>query len=243
MDDATWEKYSHYHSKSRLSLYGYCPLKYRKQYIDKVVTESTNYSLAVGTRIHDTFYNFFEVARDYPISQWNDFIHPDLTDYEKSMVEWFIEAEQERLELCGNDFDIWMPIVREEKFINDEYQIRGIIDRIDQINDDNFLIVEYKTSKSIYKPSLQNEFGFYSLLLQGDERFKDKTFLGCVVNPRLRKVEFMSPSRHSTIIKKLEKLNTSIETMDFNPLCTEAKYALCNGLCSIDEANLYKNID
>lgn len=240
MDESTWEKYSHFHSKSRLSLYSYCPLKYKKQYIDGIRDDTPNYSLAIGTRFHEFAYEFFPVAQQYDPSEWYSFVHDDFTDYEKRMLNWFIDTEIERLGILDNDMESWYPIVREEKFINEEYQIRGIIDRIDKISDDAYMIVEYKTSKSIYKPSLQGEFGFYSLLLQGDDRFKDAHFIGCVINPRIQQIEFMSPSRHSTIINRIETLNNAISNMEFKPYCTEAKFAMCNGMCEIEETNLFK---
>lgn len=235
-----WDDYPDYISKSRLSTYAFCPLQYRKKYIDKVIPQVANYAVTVGSRFHNFAERFFEVAPDYPPEMWSDFIHEDFTPNEKQMLQWFINQERERLDLYDGDFDLWMPQVREGKFINHEHGLRGIVDRIDVL-DDTFIIVEYKTSKSIYKPSLQGEFGFYVLLLQAYEQYKGKKFVGCVVNPRLGEIQFMSPSRETTILKRIDTLKKSIELDRFPPTCMESKMAYC-GACSIEEAGLYTKI-
>ena len=235
-----WDDYSHYLSKSRLSTFSFCPLQFKKMYIDQETKLAPNYAMSTGTRFHNFAETFFDVAPNYPVDTWEDFIHPDFSPQEQSMIQYFIDQERERLSIFGGDIDKWMPIGCEMKFLDHKNQLRGIIDRIDQIND-LIVIVEYKTGKSIYKPSLQREFGFYKILLQTDDRFKGKDITCCVINPRIGQIEFMSPSRESTIFKAIENLRNAITNDAFPPNCTPAKLAMC-GLCnSCEEANLYQD--
>ena len=239
MDDETWEAYSHYISKSRLSSMSFCPLKFKKNYIDGVRDDSPNFTLTTGTRFHNFAEAFFPVAYEYDPECWYDFIHEDFSPYERDMITWFIDREYERLQLLNNDIDLWMPVAREEKYLNHTLQLRGIIDRIDCIGD-TYVIVEYKTGKSIYKPAMQKEFGFYVLLLKEDPYFKDAKFTGCVINPRVQEIQFITPSREDTILRHLEKLRTAIANNDFPPSCTPAKFASCQMCSSLEEANLYQ---
>ncbi|MFA5248423.1 MAG: PD-(D/E)XK nuclease family protein [Dehalococcoidales bacterium] len=234
-----WDSCGDYTSKSRISTYTFCPLQYKKKYVDGIRDTSFNYAMTVGSRFHEFADNFFDFAPIYPKDKWEDFIHSDFNDNERISLSWFINQERERLELFDGDMDLWMPIVRECKIVDPLHKLRGIVDRVDKIND-LYIIVEYKTSKSIYKPSLQREFGFYKILLQADPRFKGKKFLGCVINPRLKQIEFMNPSRESTVEKMIFNLRESVANGIYIPTCSGAKFAMC-GLCtSCEEANLYQ---
>lgn len=242
MDDfnqSKWDSCNNYISKSRLSTFSFCPLQYKKRYVDGIRDTDFNYAITVGTRFHEFADNFFDVAPLYPVENWEDFIHPDFNDNERKSLVWFINQERERLDLFNGNVDLWMPVARECRIVDDDNELRGIIDRVDAIND-LLVIVEYKTSKSIYKPALQREFGFYKVLMQADPRFRGKKLLGCVINPRLRQIEFMNPSRDTTVDKMVINLREAIATGIYKPSCTGAKFAMC-GLCSsCEEANLYQ---
>lgn len=240
LNDSVWESCDNFISKSRLSTFSFCPLQFKKKYVDGIRDTDFNYAITIGSRFHQFADTFFDVAPQYPVDDWEDFIHPEFNDNEQHMLKWFISQERERLDLFNGDIDLWMPIARECKIVDATQEIRGIIDRIDKIDTDLLLVVEYKTSKSIYKPSLQKEFGFYKVLMKNDPRFKGYRVIGCVINPRLRKIEFMNPSRETTIEKQILNLRESISTGIFKPTCTGAKFAMC-GLCSsCEEADLYQ---
>lgn len=235
-----WDDCGHFISKSRISSYRFCPQQFKKNYIDGI-RGNGNYSTTTGTRFHEFAEKFFDYAHIVPREKWEEvFIHPCFCPYEVRMLEFFIEYERERLALLEYDYERWMPIARELRVVNEEYQIRGIIDRIDRCGD-KIMLVEYKTSKSINKPSLQREFGFYKLLL------KDHPIYGqydlaqcCVINPRVKAVEFMNPSRITTIERDISKLNVALRTSIFEPACTDAKYFMCKLCKTQKEANLYQ---
>jgi len=245
MDELTlnWDDYNHFISKSRLSSFKFCPLQYKKSYIDGIRGPAT-YATSTGTRFHEFTEKFFDYARDIPIQQWEEaFIHECFCPYEVRNLKYFLEYERMRLAICDLDYDQWMPLARELRVINTEFGIRGIIDRLDLVNG-KLMLVEYKTSKSINKPSLQREFGFYKLLLKDHPVYGAYEFAQCcVINPRVKAVEFMNPSRQSTIEKDLAKLREAISTNTFKPSCSDAKYLVCKRCNSQKEANLYQFTD
>jgi len=57
-----------------------------------------------------------------------------------------------------------MPLMRETKLIDDKLKMCGVFDRIDKITNDEYAIVEYKTSKKFDKPSIQRQLTFYKVL-------------------------------------------------------------------------------
>ncbi len=224
-------------SKSQISTWDFCPLQYKKRYIDGIKGE-TNMTLATGTRIHAFCDTFFDHARDVSPEDWYDFIHPDFSEYEQGMIKNFLDYEWTRLQKYDMDYDLWMPVMRETMVVNEELGLRGIVDRVDKFGSD-YIIVEYKTSKSIYKPALQKEFGFYKYMLNNTKPYdKWNITLGCVINTRIGQIEYMTPSKEETIIKRINAIKMAKESGIFRPTCSEAKFAICK-LCEIDEAELF----
>lgn len=234
MDEKTKELIS----KSQLSTYSFCPRQYKLRYVDGIKSE-TNPTLARGSRIHAFMDSFHEIAKSYEPSSWYSFIHDDFTPDEKIMLKYLVNYEWNRWESLDHDVKKWMPVLHEQMIVNEELGLRGIIDRVDKI-EDKYIIVEYKTSKSNYKPSLQKEFGFYKYLLNHTEPYSSWDIpLGLVINPRIGQFEYMAPSREDTIIKLIDKIKQSKLNGEFPPSCTEAKNAIC-GLCSIEDAQLFE---
>jgi NADH:ubiquinone oxidoreductase subunit len=224
-------------SKSQISTYDFCPLQYKKRYVDGIKSE-TNMTLATGTRVHDFCDTFFDHAKDVPPEDWYSFIHPDFSEYEQKMLKTFMDYEWSRLKIMNFDYDAWMPVLREAMVVNDRLGLRGIIDRVDKVGND-YILVEYKTSKSIYRPSLQKEFGFYKFLMNNTQPYDTWNItMGCVINVRLGQVEYMAPSYESTILKRLTAIHEAKQSGIFLPTCSEAKFAMCK-LCDIDEAGLF----
>ena len=238
--DPEWDSYSHYTSKSALGCFQFCPLQYKKKYIDKIQA-AESYAIAIGKRIHAFMDTFFDEAHKINPADWDMFILPEYTPYEQRMLSWFVNFERNRLfKICDGDFELWEPVAREIKVVNQEYELRGIIDRLDCI-DDKMIIVEYKTTKSIYKPSMMKEFGFYKLLLKDHPLLQGRKIDGgCVINPRVRQVEFMNTSYESTILKALNKFKEAKESGVFNPTCSGAKYPICKMCSSLAEAQLFQ---
>lgn len=237
VDEVRWEECGNYISKSRIALFDMCEVKYRRQYVAKDIPREDTHATSIGSRFHEFAELFMGVADKYPCDKWKTFVHNDFVAEERLMLNWFIDREEIRFE---NFNDTWKPVALEYRVVNDKYQIRGIIDRIDMVNDDTLKIVEYKTSKSIQKKKLQMEFGFYALLIEDIKELQQFKFIYEVLYPRLQTVVQFNPSRKSTIVKRLEKIRTCIKTDNFKPLCKGGEYSLpfCS-VCTLEEIDEY----
>lgn len=205
--DEQWDAAGDYISKSRCTLFDFCPLKYKKQYIDKSLPRESNKVMSIGTRFHEFAETFINIRESYPVDTWKDFVHPDFIDEERDMLEWFIDFETERY-LNNND--------------NFKYN--------------TIEVIEYKTSAKIKKPQLQFEFGFYDILVDAIEELKDYDRVFTVIYPRLKTVVSFNPSRRTTIHKKLNNIRSAIDTMKFLPKCDGIEYAtpFCD-ICTLEE--------
>ena len=238
LSDKEWDATNDYISKSRCVLFENCGIKYKKQYIDRTIPREGSHASTVGTRFHEFAELFMAVAGEHPVEKWKSFIHPDFTDEERSMLEWWIDYETERLETAYQ----WKPLAMEYRVINHQRKIRGIIDRVLQTGESTIDIGEYKTTQSINKQKLMFEFGFYDVLLENVPELKGMKRTYTVINPRLKQVVSFNPSRLATIIKKINKLNEAIETGKFKPACVhDYVYPWCN-ICSMEEITMYNGI-
>lgn len=89
-----------------------------------------------------------QVAHKYPVDKWMDFIHPDFNEEERPMLEWSIQREIERYDANPEYFT---PIGFEYRIVDHSHCLRGIIDRIDQINEKEINVIEYKSTQAIKK--------------------------------------------------------------------------------------------
>lgn len=232
ISDDAWNAHSHYFSKSRCNSYKFCPIQYKKSYVDKTYVSPPNFAMTLGSRFHEFAETFMAICNKYPVDTWSSFIHPDYTEQEQAMLTWFINKEIDRY----NNIDpvYRQPMALEHKVLNHTYNIRGIVDRIDQLDADTIHIIEYKTGKSISKSSLQFEFGFYNLLLENHEDFNyDMKFT--VINPRLQETATFNPSRPSTILNLLDKIH---DDTTFKPRCSP-KYRVNCPICTEEELLVY----
>ena len=94
--DEEWDGAGNFLSKSRLSLFKFCEIKYRKQYIEKCLPYESSHASSIGLRYHQFMETFMQVAHKYPVDKWMDFIHPDFNEEERPMLEWSIQREIER---------------------------------------------------------------------------------------------------------------------------------------------------
>lgn len=229
--DDVWDDAHSYFSKSRISSYKWCGIKFKKQYVDKTLEYQDTHSTLVGSRYHEFMELFMQEAPKYDPDKWHSFVHKDFTPEEQDLLHWTIDREIERY---NRNPDYFEPIALEYKVVDHAHEFRGIIDRIEQFSDNIIDIVEYKTSKSIYKPSLQMEFGFYDIILDCIPELRGFRRRYYVINPRVKDIVYMNPSRKTTIFNKVSEIKSSIANDDFKPTCTP-KYRMRCDVCTMEE--------
>ena len=238
-----WEAASECLSKSRLTLFDFCSIKYKLQYVDKCIPYESSRASNIGTRYHEFFERFMLVGNKYDPNTWPNLIHDSFIPEEREMIEWTLNLERERLALSP---EYWTPIAVEYQVIDYEHKLRGIIDRIDQLDESTINVIEYKTTQSLNKSKLQKEFGFYDILLDSIKELEGYKRVYTVINPRLKQVVRLNPSRKSTIFKRIDKIYEALESGKFEPLCGfddgsmrfEYSTTFCS-MCSLEEIAQY----
>jgi len=133
-----------------------------------------------------------------------------------------------------------MPLMRETKLIDDKLKMCGVFDRIDKITNDEYAIVEYKTSKKFDKPSIQRQLTFYKVLWENTlNKGKIKYFR--YINPRIKEYQLIpyNSKFEERLFMDIANMRKSIETNQFEYKCGPVKHIVC-GLCDFDECGLYK---
>ena len=230
ISDDEWSNCSNYLSKSRVNTFELCQIKYKLQYIDKVLPYEETHATSIGTRFHEFAEVFCKECQSIPQYQWLDCITSDFTPEEVPMLEFFINNEKFRSK-CG-----FKPIALEHAAIDHKNKLRGVIDRIDLINENTIQIIEYKTSKSIKEKTLKLEFAFYDLLIDSIKELHGYNRTYQTIYPRLEKCIDYKPSKRQTILNRINLINNA---KVFKPLC-KSDYALpwCD-ICTPDQIALY----
>lgn len=153
------------YSNSRLSCFENCPLQYKLSYIDGIEREKASVEAFLGSRFHETMeylykdlkYKIYTLKEltDYYDSQWDKEWSDDVAitkkdrtqkDY-KSLGKKFIEDYYKRYHpfnqgrVLGLEKDVMVDLKGDGK-----YKLRGIIDRLVQLEDGTYEIHDYKTA-------------------------------------------------------------------------------------------------
>jgi hypothetical protein len=151
-----------------LGTYLTCPRKFKYSYIDKIKSE-TSPQAQRGLDFHSFAQHFFEhlifINNTYFVIDQNFLddqlanVHPDAVP----LIANFIDFENNRWEICKklrpeNPQSLYLPLLREGKFVSDKLEQITIIDRLDLRPDGNYTLVEYKTEKFKNKGWKDTEF-------------------------------------------------------------------------------------
>ncbi|MCK9459905.1 MAG: PD-(D/E)XK nuclease family protein [Proteobacteria bacterium] len=228
-----------YIRKSHIESYSFCPLQFKKQYIDKT-EQKKSYALTLGSRFHEFADKFF-VAVDilkYSPDRWTEFIPQEFGILERRMASYFINYEINRF----YSDELFFPYVTELEFTNHILETTGTIDRIDALLYGGFRLVEYKTSKKFDRKSEKRQLEFYAYNIKNILDI-DITELR-VINPRLQQyVDYGYPdtSKVETAIQDMKAIINNPDA-EIKPRCSWAMYPIC-GLCSsTQEAGLFKDV-
>lgn len=150
------------YSYSRLEAFENCPLRYKLQYIDGIEVEEEGIEAFMGSRVHETLEKLY---RDLKLSRMNTL--DDLYAYYREVwdknwhdkviinrkgytIENYLDTGKKCIEryyerFCP--FDQGTPVWIEEKvFFNiADFEMMGVVDRLDRMADGSFEIHDYKT--------------------------------------------------------------------------------------------------
>ncbi len=250
-------------SKSKVSSYKFCPHQFALRYIKKVPSEQ-NFKMIIGIRYHSFMEKFFDYVDD--VNDWTTLIHEEFSPFERGLLSWTISMEYARyaIHCTAGKEEFYKPFIREVDFYNDSLDVHGIIDRIDYLipelvpymegeisnREKNGIlkklaagrklicITEYKTGDSFYEKGLKEEISLYKQCFQGDPRYNDyEVGCGCVINPKLKRIQYISLERDETTKAKIETVKQNIRDRVFPKTCSPGKYEACK-LCEFQDTGL-----
>lgn len=158
-------------SKSSISLFEQCTKKFKLRYIDKDYGIAKQESIApsiFGNVIHESMEEYFQKDNKRPILDIykQKFAESDLRDKEKFDLGRFkicdyASGDSSRVVALEKDFDL---------YLDNGVHIRGFIDRINHISEDECEVEDYKTGFSLplSKKELEEDLqlGMYALAVQ-----------------------------------------------------------------------------
>ena len=153
-------------SKSKVNTYLKCPLEFKFQYIDEIEVPQNKY-MALGSDVHLVAEKFAEKFGDdldninidnelLKIAHEED-IGYDLTPHIDNLGSFFKKAFVE------NDFKLHS---QEEYLLDEENRFSGICDIILEDENEELIVIDYKTSKSSSFSKYRLELCYYKLLVE-----------------------------------------------------------------------------
>ena len=153
-------------SKSKVNSYLKCPREFKFQYIDEIEVPENKY-MALGSDVHliaekftnkfgddiseiDTHNELLKIAHDLDIGY-------DLTDHIDNLSSFFDDIFVE------NDYKLFS---NEEYLLDEENRFSGITDIILEDENDELVVIDYKTSKSSSFSKYRLELCYYKLLVE-----------------------------------------------------------------------------
>ena len=224
-----------YISKSSLGTYLTCPRKFKFSYVDKIKVE-TSWQAQRGIDFHAFAHDFFDhlifINNTYFVidQAWLDRQLEIVAPEAVPLISNFIDFEHSRWEICKalrpeNPQSLYLPLLREGKFVSDKLEQITIIDRLDMRPDGNYTLVEYKTEK--FKPKgwkdteFRRELTFQKVTLETAPEFTDnfkKAIVDFVVyfpeGNQIMNENFNFRTAYA-LKKSLEKMRTAIAKDDY----------------------------
>ena len=184
------------YSHSQLSTYEACPLKYKLRYRDRIKREQEGVEAFTGSIVHDVLQKCYNDLRftkvnslsdlfDYYNKIWQEnwrdsiiIVRRDLTqEHYRALGEKLIDTYYKRYSPFDSDITIGTEVSLNFSLDEDNnYRMRGYIDRLSRAEDDTYEIRDYKTSAHL--PGQQDmdkdrQLGLYQIGVQ--KRWPDIT--------------------------------------------------------------------
>lgn len=222
-------KYSPY-SFSKIDSYSSCPRKFKHSYIDKIKIDKEQVHLLKGKFIH----NLLELYRNpnkASIKQKKLNINPEDQKAYKELTAAFIASKTGQKYLKGNCIGREVEIAFDYKldmcgYWDQECLFRGSIDRLNKINDDTIMVIDWKTGKFDPKRATKRQLKYYALwcFMEYPEIKNVECHYVYIETSDVKEYIYTKDSMKKT----MKELLLRIKTIEKAPLFVKNRTALCS---------------
>ncbi len=234
-------------SVSQLQTYESCPKKYLFQYIYKLPTKPKHY-FDYGTSIHTVLELLIDEFEKDEISQSELFSKSIKLLHDNWISKGYENKEQEK-EYFDKSLRVLSDYISSEISLRNESErkikdkekdfifnfegkrIRGIIDRVDELNSGDFEIIDYKTSNYMETESkLKNNLQLFVYALATKERlgkFPKRLGLWYLIHNKLVSLDF-EELNFEILKERMLKLMDDIEAKNFDPTPSDFGCRFCD---------------
>ena len=202
-------------SKSKINTYLKCPKEFKFQYIDKIEMPPNKY-MALGSDVHLIAETFADKFGD-ELSQVNIQNELDRIAYDELDMGYDLSRHIDSLSLffkhifVDNDYRLFST---EEYLFDRKNNFSGICDIILENEDNNLVVIDYKTSNSNSFSKYRLELCYYKMLVENVYKRKvDSVGVFFTKNARLRLLDIKDHENKRKYLS-YEELDESLNTLD-----------------------------
>ena len=202
-------------SKSKINTYLKCPLEFKFQYVDEIEAEPNKY-MVLGSDVHsvaETFADKFgdeldevnihnellKIANDLDIGY-------DITEHVDNLSLFFKEV------FVDNDYKLFS---QEEYLLDEENRFSGICDIILEDENEDLVVIDYKTSNSNSFHKYRRELCYYKLLVENVyEREVSSVGIFFTRNGRLRLLDVCDEDNKRKYLND-EEISQAVDTLHY----------------------------
>ena len=200
-------------SKSKVNSYLKCPLEFKFQYIDEIEVPANKY-MALGTDVHliaERFSEKFGDNLDYVDIKnellkiaYEEKIGYDLTKHIDNLASFY------NLAFVENDYKLFSS---EEYLLDEEHRFSGICDIILEDENNELIVIDFKTGNSSSFSKYRRELCYYKLLVENVcDRTVSRVGIYFTKNGRLRLLDINEDGNKRKNLNYSE-IDEAIETM------------------------------
>jgi DNA helicase-2/ATP-dependent DNA helicase PcrA len=234
-----------------------CPLQYKFAHILRVPIKG-RFTFSFGKTLHNTLYNFFQriinqpateqisLFQSLPAKKLNYELSELLQIYEENWInDWYEDKKhQEEYKKKGREilekfYDSIKDNPPKVKYLElgfnfklNNFLIKGVMDRVDEIENNGIEIIDYKTgqSKDEEKITVENKEQLLIYQMAGQEIFKGKTLkLTFHYLNDNKKISFLGSEKELNLLKeKIIKIIKEIKKSNFLPTPNQFKCKFCD---------------
>jgi DNA helicase-2/ATP-dependent DNA helicase PcrA len=244
-------------SFTQFKVFETCPLQYKFAHILHVPTKG-RFTFSFGKTLHNTLYNFFQriinqpaaeqisLFQSLPVKKLNYELSELLQIYEENWInDWYEDKKhQEEYKKKGREilekfYDSIKDNPPKVKYLElgfnfklNNFLIKGVMDRVDEIENNGIEIIDYKTgqSKDEEKITAENKEQLLIYQMAGQEIFKGKTLkLTFHYLNDNKKISFLGSEKELNLLKeKIIKIIKEIKKSNFLPTPNQFKCKFCD---------------